>query len=191
MLTLSNMTQPVFKTGRNGAHILRKTRNRFDAFDVAILSALSTNPRATTVELAAKVHLSRTAIARRIANLRKQGALLEPVEIASYRWLGFDIHATVDIEATAKTVPKLILRLLRLPEVLSVSTNDHHLLLRVIATDREHFRRFIRGIRTYGSLTVRLVDSTKPSPFTLAERFELLTQRNRGNAARYPRPDKP
>lgn len=191
MLTMSKMKKPAQKAGRDGAQTLRKTRNRFDAFDVAILSELSANPRATTVELAARIHLSRTAIARRIGNLRELGALLQPVEIASYRSLGFDIQATIDIEAAPGDIPALVQRLLRLPEVLSVSTADHHLVLRVIATDREHFRHFVRGLEGNGSMSVRLLDSIEPSPYSLAERFGLLTRDDQRRPARHPQSGRP
>ena len=60
---------------------MKKQRAGLDKYDVAILSALASNTRLTTVELAGRVHLSRTAVSRRIAALKQMNVLNDGADV--------------------------------------------------------------------------------------------------------------
>ncbi len=151
-------------------------RNTFDSYDIAILSALSADPRMTTVELSRHVHLSRTAISRRIVSLRERGAFAEGAEVVAYTSLGFDIEATVEIGTPFNSSSQVGEGLLQMPEVLSVSSATGHrsLLLRVIAVDMPHLQRFIRSIERYGNISTSLLISTKKSTMRLVDRLSAI-----------------
>ena len=158
--------------------------NVFDSYDIAILSALSVDPRMTTVELSRHVHLSRTAISRRIVSLRDRGAFAEGAEIVSYSSLGFDIAATIEINTPFNSSSQVVDNLLAMPEVLSVSTatGQRSLLLRVIAVDMPHLQRFIRSVERYGSNSTSLEISTRKSSMSLVDRLALIQAEQRGQS---------
>lgn len=78
-----------------------KKRVALDRYDVAILSALATNTRLTTVELATIVHLSRSAVSRRIAVLKRLNVLSDSADILNYASVGFGVRAIVELTAPA------------------------------------------------------------------------------------------
>ena len=148
----------------------------FDVYDIAILSSLGVDPRMTTVKLSEQVHLSRTAIARRINILRDRGAFLNIPELISYQALGFDIDATIEIAMPSNGVARVQEELLQLPEILSVSTTTGygHLVVRAITVDMAHFRRLISGFQQYGDVTTNIVMSTRRSQMSLIDRLAAI-----------------
>lgn len=72
----------------------KRHRPELDKYDVAILSALAINTRLTTVELSQKVHLSRTAVSRRIATLKRMNVLNDAGDILNYESIGFKFMFT-------------------------------------------------------------------------------------------------
>jgi Lrp/AsnC family leucine-responsive transcriptional regulator len=156
---------------------MRKRRSGLDRYDMAILSALAINPRLTTVELASKVHLSRTAVSRRISALRNMKVLNDGADVLNYESIGFKVRATIEI-ATNGAAPTAMTKasLLERPEVLSVSVvaGAGSLCLDVIATDMDHLHRFIRSIEGNGETTTRIIYSAEKSHLTLAERMRRL-----------------
>ncbi len=156
-------------------------KKRFDSYDVAILTVLNTDPRTTTVELSKAVHLSRTAIARRILILRDSGAFLDVPNLVCYQALGFDIDATVDIALPSNGVASASRDLLMKPEVLSVSTTTGygHLVIRTIAVNMAHFRRLIDHFQRYGDVSTNIVMSTTQSTLPLGERLAAIRRQER------------
>ena len=155
---------------------MSRAKRKFDSYDIAILTALGRNPRITTVELSKVIHLSRTAIARRILILRDKGAFLDVPDLVSYQALGFDIDATVDIALPSNGVSSASRDLLKKPEVLSVSTTTGfgHLVVRAIAVNMAHFRRLIDYFQRYGDVSTNIVMSTARSTLPLGERMKAV-----------------
>lgn len=154
----------------------RKKRADIDKYDVAILSALATNTRLTTVELAAIVHLSRTAVSRRIGSLKRANVLYDDAEVLNYESLGFSARAIVEIRAPSQSLESLQNHLLMQPEVLSVAAvaGDGRLCLKVVATDMDHLQRFIKSLQKSGDTSTNIVFAEKKSQLTLIERMRML-----------------
>lgn len=153
-----------------------KKRAELDKYDVAILSALATNTRLTTVELAAIVHLSRTAVSRRIANLKRTRVLNDAAEVLNYESLGFAVRAVVEVSAPSQTAEALRKKLLQEPEVLTVSViaGDGLLCLDVIAIDMDQLHHFVNLLQKSGDTSTKIVFAEEKSKLTLIERMNKL-----------------
>ncbi|MCG8370413.1 MAG: Lrp/AsnC family transcriptional regulator [Proteobacteria bacterium] len=156
----------------------RNKRQALDRYDLAILSALSLNTRLTAVELARRVHLSRTAVSRRIAALKRTKVLNDAADVLNYESLGFKVRARVDIPAHGRAHPGVVPELLRRPEVLSVSVlaGDGLLSLDVIAFDMDHLHRFVESVQGEGRTATKVVRVLEKSELTLTERMRRLAE---------------
>ena len=157
----------------------QKRRSDLDRYDVAILSALATNTRLTTVELASMVHLSRTAVSRRIASLKRNRVLHDAAEVLNYESLGFGVRATVEVNAPNHTADTLRKQLVHEPEVLSVSViaGDGVLALDIIALDMDHLHRFVNALQKSGETLTKVIFAEDKSRLTLVDRMRLLRER--------------
>ncbi len=151
-----------------------------DKYDVAILSAMATNNRLTTVELAAKVHLSRTAVSRRIASLKRAGVLNDAAEVLNYASLGFSVRALVELKSPSQLAESLRKKLLVQPEVLTVSViaGDGLLSLDVIAIDMDHLHAFVKALQRSGDTSTKIIFAEDKSELTLIERMRMLNRDN-------------
>ena len=173
---LSHVIQSRNYVGRTvGTH---RKHSDLDRFDVAILSALATNTRLTTVELATMVHLSRTAVSRRISALKRLRVLNDAAEVLNYESLGFGVRAVVEISAPSQAVAALRKKLLVQPEVLTVAViaGDRLLSLDVIAVDMEHLHSFINTLQHSGDTSTKIVFAAEKSRLTLVERMRMLNE---------------
>ena len=163
-----------------------KRRSELDRYDVAILSALATNTRLTTVELASMVHLSRTAVSRRISALKQKKVLNDAAEVLNYESLGFRVRATVEVSAPSQAAESLRHKLVLEPEVLTVSVfaGDGLLSLDVIAVDMDHLHRFINSLQRAGDTTTKIIFSEDKSQLTLVDRMRLLKDRSANGLVR-------
>lgn len=157
----------------------KKRRVDLDKYDVAILSALATDARLTTVELAEKVHLSRTAVSRRISAMKRAQVLNKAAEVLNYELLGFDVHAVVEIKVRSQMAESLREQLLVQPEVLAVVVvaGCGLLCLDVIAVDMNHLHSFIHSLQSSGDTSTKIVYAKDKSPLTLLERMRMLNER--------------
>jgi Lrp/AsnC family leucine-responsive transcriptional regulator len=155
---------------------MKKHRAGLDRYDVAILSALSANTRLTTVELAKQVHLSRTAVSRRIAALKRTKVLNDSADVLNYELIGFKVRANVEIATNGFATSSIKPRLLECPEVLSVSViaGDGLLSLDVIAIDMQHLHCFVRSLQENGDTTTKIVFAEEKSRLSLVERMRRL-----------------
>jgi Lrp/AsnC family leucine-responsive transcriptional regulator len=163
---------------RGGTVSTHKGHSGLDRYDVAILSALATNTRLTTVELAAMVHLSRTAVSRRISTLKRLRVLNDAAEVLNYESLGFGVRAVVEVNAPSHAAETLRKRLLVQPEVLTVAViaGDGLLSLDVIAVNMEHLHSFINTLQRSGDTSTKVVFAEDKSQLTLVERMRMLNE---------------
>lgn len=157
---------------------MRRRSPELDKYDVAILSALSVNTRLTTVELAQKVHLSRTAVSRRIASLKRMNVLNDSADVLNYESMGFKVRASIEISASSLATNNIKPKLLQCPEVLSVAVmaGDGLLCLDVIAIDMDHLHSFIHSVQENGDTTTKVVFAEEKSHLTLVERMQKLSE---------------
>lgn len=155
---------------------IRRRSPDLDKYDVAILSALATNTRLTTVQLAQKVHLSRTAVSRRIAALKRTNVLNDSADVLNYELIGFKVRAYVEISAPSQATMTIRPKLLQCPEVLSVAVmaGDGLLCLDVIAVDMDHLQSFIQSVQEAGNTTTKVIFAEEKSQLTLVERMRRL-----------------
>jgi DNA-binding Lrp family transcriptional regulator len=173
---LSQLEQLRYCVGRTVS--TKKRHSDLDKYDVAILSALATNTRLTTVELATMVHLSRTAVSRRITALKRTRVLNDAAEVLNYESLGFGVRAVVEVNAPSQVVESLRKQLLVQPEVLTVSViaGDGLLNLDVIAVDMEHLHSFVHSLQRSGDTSTKIVFAEDKSQLTLIERMRMLDE---------------
>ena len=155
-----------------------KRQSELDKYDVAILSALAMNTRLTTVELATMVHLSRTAVSRRITALKNARVLNNAAEVLNYEPLGFAVRAVVEIKSPSQAAEALRKHLRVQPEVLTVAViaGDGLLSLDVIAVDMEHLHRFINGLQRSGETSTKIIFAEEKSELTLVQRMRMLNE---------------
>jgi len=166
--------------------VTKRQRSALDKYDLAILSALATNTRLTTVEIAQMVHLSRTAVSRRIAALKRLRVLRDSADVLDYQSMGFSVRAIVELSAPERTNGELKQQLLERPEVLSVSVMAGTGLwcLDVIAFDMGHLHGFIHSLQDEGDTNTKIIFAREKSPLTLQERMQRLTEFSADRAAR-------
>ncbi len=150
-----------------------------DKYDVAILSVLAANTRLTTVKIATMVHLSRTAVSRRITALKRAHVLNNAAELLNYETLGFAVRAVVDIKSPSQAAEALRKRLLVRPEVLAVAivAGDGLLSLDVIAVNMEHLHEFIHTLQESGETSTKIIFAKDRSELTLVQRMRMLNGR--------------
>lgn len=164
----------------------KKHRTGLDRYDLAILSALSKNTRLTTVELAGQVHLSRTAVSRRIVALRRMNVLNEAADVLNYETMGFKVRASIELATNGRSTSMIKPRLLERPEVLSVAimAGDGVLVLDVIAIDMDHLHSFVNTIQENGETTTKIVFAEEKSRLSLLERMRLISEETHSALAR-------
>lgn len=147
-----------------------------DSYDLAILTALEENSGLTSRELSSKVHLSRTAVARRINNLRDRGLISVARSEVDLEKLGFGIHAFVHVVSPSRTSFDLLDRLLERPEVLSVSViiGDGIMIVEIATRNKTHLHRFLSWLKDYGDSTTHLVLKSHRSPIKLRDRLQMV-----------------
>lgn len=163
---------------------ISRKRSELDKYDIAILSALATDTRLTTVEIATIVHLSRTAVSRRITTLKQTRVLNNAARILNYEFLGFAVRAIVEVNAPSQTAESLRQSLLTRPEILSIATiaGDGLLCLDVITIDMEHLHHFVSSLQRSGNTSTKIVFAEDESQLTLVERMRLLEKRSKNTS---------
>jgi Lrp/AsnC family leucine-responsive transcriptional regulator len=122
--------------------------NELDPTDVRILKLLQDNARLTHKEVADKLHLTATPIARRIRRLEQDGyirkyeAVLDPNKIG--RSLVSFTHVQLK-DHSKETLNNFEAAVVRLPEVLECyhMTGEYDFILRVAVSDLEAYHAFL------------------------------------------------
>jgi len=116
-----------------------------DDLDLRILDMLTQDSRASCAAIGRKLHLSRSAVRRRIQKLVANGVIENfTITINPYR-MGREISAFFEIEVEPRRLQEVARRLAENPDILSVnqmtgpSTLHAHAALR----DRTHLERFL------------------------------------------------
>lgn len=120
-----------------------------DRIDARILSALQTNNRMTSEQIAALVGLSPTACQRRIKYLRSEGIIEGDVSIVSPKAVGRSVAMLVLVtleRERADIVDRFKQSIRTTPEVMHgyYVTGDADFVLFVTAKDMEDYERFTR-----------------------------------------------
>ncbi|MGH3435737.1 MAG: Lrp/AsnC family transcriptional regulator [Sciscionella sp.] len=114
-----------------------------DSTDSRILLALSDQPRATTIALAAQLGLSRNTVQARLAALEQRGLLDSFERRINTSGIGYPLTAFITTQVLQRQLDAVAANLDGIPEVLQVDglTGDTDLLVHVVATDADDLYR--------------------------------------------------
>ncbi|MDZ4729746.1 MAG: Lrp/AsnC family transcriptional regulator [Xanthomonadales bacterium] len=123
--------------------------NELDDTDRRLLDLLQQHGRLTNVELAERLNLSATPVARRWRRLEEQGYISGYIALIDQKRAGFDVTAYVSVRLSAnewKTAEAFELAVKNLANVMdcSVVTGSSDYMLRVVARDLEDYERFLK-----------------------------------------------
>jgi Lrp/AsnC family transcriptional regulator, leucine-responsive regulatory protein len=122
-----------------------------DDQDILIAAALQIDGRQSVEIIAEKVGLSASAVHRRIARMREDGAICGDVSVLSPRAFGVGMTFIVEIaleKVRVAEVTAIKKRLKAAPEIQQIYnvTGDVDLMLIVLARDVEHFEEISRNL---------------------------------------------
>lgn len=144
-----------------------------DATDARLLLELVDNPRATGVELAARLGLSRNTVQARLARWEANGVLASFERRVEARALGYPLAAFVAVVVDQHKLDPVVDELAEVPEVTEVCgmTGATDLTVRVVARDADDLYRItgrilkIPGVeRTNMALVMRELVGPRISP---------------------------
>lgn len=144
-----------------------------DRQDISILSALVEDPRLPASELGELVHLSRTAVSRRLLAMKESGVFVQRPEIVSYNVLGFSVRAFVEIYPGTLAGRQVREMLLERPEVNRVFTiaGEPLFLVDVVVANLPRLEQFMRWAQQLGNTETKIVFSEDQSELTLKQRL--------------------
>ncbi|WP_418274944.1 Lrp/AsnC family transcriptional regulator [Isoptericola jiangsuensis] len=119
-----------------------------DAVDLALLQALAEDPRATTVALAQRLHLSRNTVAARLARLEDADAFLHFDRRIDPAVLGHPLTAFVELTVHQRELTRIVEQLARIPEVVQAygHSGAADLRVHVVCRDTDHLFRIDAAI---------------------------------------------
>ncbi|WP_227998760.1 Lrp/AsnC family transcriptional regulator [Nocardia australiensis] len=144
-----------------------------DSTDARLLLELATNPRATGVELAARLGLSRNTVQARLSRWEANGALGGFERRVEPRALGYPLSAFVAVVVDQHQLDSAVDELAEVPEVTEVCgmTGSTDLTVRVVARDADDLYRIagqilkIPGVeRTNMALVMRQLVGPRTAP---------------------------
>lgn len=152
--------------------------NEIDSYDVSIITALAEDSALTSKELATKVHLSRTAVARRIAVLRDQKYIGTPRSSVNFEKLGFTVRAVIHIVAPTNGSFELRDRILSRPEILSVSVaaGKSIMIAEAVFRDTSHLHRFLSCLPGVSDSETHVVMKKHLSSMKVRDRVALVDE---------------
>jgi len=111
-----------------------------DHVDLQLLTALSSDPRATVVALADRLGLSRNTVQARMSRLERAEVFLSYERAISSSALGFPIEAFINVMVRQAELPRIRVELERIPEVVQAHglSGQVDLLVRVACRDTQH-----------------------------------------------------
>lgn len=156
-----------------GAVFILGTMHNLDATDARLLLALSDNPRATGLDLAQRLGLSRNTVQARLSGLESRGALHPFDTRVQPAALGYPLTAFITTQVNQHRLSDVGEALGDLPEVIEVHglTGATDLLVRVVARDPDDLYRIaelvlgVPGVeRTSIALSMREMVNYRVSP---------------------------
>jgi len=114
-----------------------------DRLDAALLAALTENPRAGVVNIAAQLGVTRNTVQSRLRKLEESGAVTGYRPVLDLPALGLPLQAFIGVGLEQARLPQVIAELGRMPEVLEVhsTTGREDLLVRMAAESQEAMLR--------------------------------------------------
>jgi DNA-binding Lrp family transcriptional regulator len=120
----------------------------YDGVDLALLTALADDPRATTVALAQRLNVSRNTVHARLERLEKAGALLTFDRRIDPHYLGHPLAAFIEVTVRQQLLARIVADLARIPEVVQAygHSGAADLRVHVVCRDTDHLFRIDAAI---------------------------------------------
>lgn len=114
--------------------------SKLDHVDLALLSALSDDPRATVVGLSERLGLSRNTVQARMAKLERSGVFLSFERTIAPHTLGFPLQAAISVLVRQTELPGIAAALAEIPEIIQAYglSGQVDLLVHVACRDARH-----------------------------------------------------
>ncbi|HEX7834538.1 MAG TPA: Lrp/AsnC family transcriptional regulator [Pseudolysinimonas sp.] len=109
----------------------------YDAIDLALLSALTDDPRGSYVALAERLRLSRNTVQAHMTQLESSGAFLPFDRRINPEPLGYPLAAFIAVSVQQKELAQIVERIAEIPEVLQAHgmSGASDLMVWVVCTD--------------------------------------------------------
>lgn len=113
---------------------------KLDHADLALLSALADDPRATVVALAERLSLSRNTVQARMTKLEKAGVFLSYERTIAAHTIGYPLQAAISVMLRQKELPEIAPQLVEIPEIIQAYglSGQVDLLVHVACRDARH-----------------------------------------------------
>jgi DNA-binding Lrp family transcriptional regulator len=120
----------------------------YDAVDLALLSALADDPRASAVALAQRLNLSRNTVHARLSRLESAGALLDFDRCIDPQYLGHPLTAFIELTVRQRDLTTIVEDVSRIPEVVQAfgHSGSADLRVQVVCRDTDHLFRIDAAI---------------------------------------------
>lgn len=117
-----------------------RTMSKLDHVDLALLSALADDPRATVVALADRLSLSRNTVQARMAKLERAGVFLSFERTIAPHTLGYPLQAAISVLVRQTELPSIAARIAEIPEIIQAYglSGQVDLLVHVACRDARH-----------------------------------------------------
>jgi DNA-binding Lrp family transcriptional regulator len=151
----------------------------YDAIDLALLGALTEDPRGSYVALAEKLRLSRNTVQAHMTQLEQSGAFLPFDRRINPEPLGYPLTAFIGVSVRQKEITEIVDRIAEIPEVLQAHglSGASDLMVWVVCTDAHDLFRIdaeilaIDGVeRTETSLSMGELIPFRMSPLLESSR---------------------
>jgi Lrp/AsnC family transcriptional regulator for asnA, asnC and gidA len=125
--------------------VMSQPRQRIDETDRRIIRSLLVDAKTPCQQIAKELNVHPSTIAYRIRKLLESGVIKKFSVSVDWRKLGKNVEAAILIDAAQRDVRKLAEHLSSLDEVIEVHSvaGYHDLLIMVVTTDMDEFRRFL------------------------------------------------
>ena len=141
---------PAGKAGKHRPVATNKDRARLgvDDLDRRLLAHLQQNARASSAELARRLHLSAPGLQKRLRKLEARGVIKQHATIVRREAVGLDLLCFVHVMLAhhrPESVKRFPGRVERMPEVLECHflTGEFDYLLKVVLANHDHLERFL------------------------------------------------
>jgi Lrp/AsnC family transcriptional regulator, leucine-responsive regulatory protein len=133
-----------------------------DATNVAILEALSADPRISTAELARKIGMSGPAVRERVSRLEETGVIRGYRVDINPRALGYAVTAFVRVRPMLGQLPKLIKLAQETPEVIECHriTGEDCFMMKLCIRSIDTLDTVLDAFLAYGQTTTSIIQSS-------------------------------
>jgi DNA-binding Lrp family transcriptional regulator len=124
------------------------TMPRYDAIDLALLAALTDDPRGSYVALAERLRLSRNTVQAHMTQLEASGAFLAFDRRINPEPLGYPLTAFISVSLRQKKLADVVAEIAEIPEVLQAHglSGASDLVVQVVAADAHDLFRIDAAI---------------------------------------------